>query len=522
MKVMAIGKVYLVGAGPGDPKLITVRGLEAIERADVVVYDRLASPRLLRHMKKGAQKIYVGKLPDRHTLKQEEINDLLLELALQGKIVTRLKGGDPAVFGRVGEEALLLAQHGVPYEWIPGITSAIAVPAYAGIPITHRGLTSSFAVVTGHECPKKDDSDLDWKKLATATGTLVFLMGVKNLSFLCEQLIACGRSADTPVAVIRWGTCSEQTTVTGTVATIVKRVTDARLTSPAITIVGDVVSLREHLAWYEKKPLFGQKIIVTRARSQASKLIEQIEDLGGEAIELPLIETKPVLDEGGRARVQQALATIESYEWLVFTSVNGVHYFFEELLEAKIDIRKIRAKMVAVGAQTAAALAERGLMVEFIPEAFQAEALLPYFEKWNPAKILLARASIATEGLRTGLLMLGYQVDDIAFYDTCTVMEQDEYAIEQLVSGNVHAITFTSSSTVEHFLALLSKLHYQLPQNCRTICIGPVTAETASSAGLHVTCVAEHATIDSLVETLIQSQFEANGERGTTHDISTN
>jgi uroporphyrinogen III methyltransferase/synthase len=513
MNGMSKGKVFFVGAGPGDPKLITLRGKEAISCSDVVVYDRLASPRLLRWMKAGAQKIYVGKLPDRHTLKQEEINALLLELALAGKVVTRLKGGDPAVFGRVGEEALTLAEQGVPFEMVPGVTSAIAVPAYAGIPVTHRGLTSSFAVVTGHECPKKDDSDLYWQKLSTATGTIIFLMGVKNLSYICEQMIACGRDKDTPVAVIQWGTCSEQRTVTGTLETIVTKVNEARITSPAITIVGEVVKLREKLQWFEQKPLFGQKIVVTRARSQASELVAQIEELGGEAIEFPVIETRAVTEQEERTKLRMVMDSLPAYDWLLFTSTNGVRYFFEELRQHSVDIRSVSAHVAAVGTKTAALLEEYGLRVHSMPERYNAAELAHVVRQTvgqheDAKKVLLARAKTATPELPRLLTEARLEVDDVAFYETAVSPVQDEYALEQLLSGHVNTITFTSSSTVTNFLHLMTPHGFVPSTSTKVVCIGPVTAQTAREAGLLVTHVAEQATIESLLRVLTSQPEE--------------
>ncbi len=513
---MSVGKVFFVGAGPGDPKLITLRGQEAIASSDVVVYDRLASPRLLRWMKAGAQKIYVGKLPDRHTLKQEEINALLLTLALEGKTVTRLKGGDPAVFGRVGEEALTLAEQGVPFELVPGVTSAIAVPAYAGIPVTHRGLTSSFAIVTGHECPKKDDSDIDWQKLATATGTIIFLMGVKNLAYICEQMIDCGRDPQTPVAVTQWGTCSEQRTVSGTLLSIVEQVQVARISSPAITIVGEVVRLREQLAWFERRPLFGRKIVVTRARSQASELVAQIEELGGEAIEFPVIETRAVSGQAERDALERTMQQLPSYDWLLFTSVNGVRYFFEALRRYGRDVRDVRAQLAAVGAKTAALLEQYGLRVQTVPERFNgkqlADTLIEHIQPIEhieaseaPQKILLARAQAANTELPHRLLAVGLTVDDVAFYETVLSADQDEYALEQIVQGRVDTITFTSSSTVTNFLAVMAAHDYVPAPTTHIVCIGPQTADTARAAGLQVTHMAEQATIESLVQVLTVS-----------------
>jgi uroporphyrinogen III methyltransferase/synthase len=504
---MPAGKVFLVGAGPGDPKLITVRGMEAIQQADVVVYDRLASPRLLRHMRAGAQSIYVGKLPDRHTLKQEEINELLVKLALAGNVVTRLKGGDPAVFGRVGEEAMALAAHAVPFEMVPGVSSAIAVPAYAGIPVTHRGLTSSFAVVTGHECPKKADSDIDWQKLATATGTLVFLMGVKNLATLCETMITCGRDPQTPVALIQWGTCSAQRTVVGTLATIVEQVREGAIGSPAITIVGEVVHLREQLAWYEKKPLFGRKIVVTRARAQASELVRLIEDAGGEALEFPVIRTQPLQTAEALQVLDAQLMRLTEYDWLLFTSVNAVDAFFARLQALRLDIRALRAQIVTVGEKTAAAVAQRGLLVHAVPETAQQEGVWQRLSEPGQLqageRVLFVRAATARSWLADQVRAYGAELSEAVVYETILDEQQDPYAVEQLQQGAVDAVTFASSSAVLNFVDMQTKYGFSLPPDCAVICIGPVTAETARAAGLSVRHVAARASLESLLAALI-------------------
>ncbi|GAE07596.1 uroporphyrinogen-III methyltransferase [Paenibacillus sp. JCM 10914] len=335
------GKVYLVGAGPGDARLITIKGKECIEKADAVVYDRLASPRLLRWMKPGAKKVYVGKLPDRHTMKQDEINQLLVDLALEGKVVVRLKGGDPTIFGRVGEEAELLYRNGIPYEIVPGITSAISVPAYAGIPVTHREHASSLSIITGHESPEKLDRMIQWDKVTNATGTLIFMMGVAKIGYISRQLIKHGRPPETPVALIRWGTRAEQDTLTATLADIEEKVRKADFQPPAVIVVGQVVLQREHLKWAERLPLFGTRILVTRARSQASTLVSQIEDLGGEPYEFPVIDTIMPSSEHSRLEVQQALGKLNIYHWVFFTSVNGVEFFFRHLKEQGKDIRSL-------------------------------------------------------------------------------------------------------------------------------------------------------------------------------------
>lgn len=503
------GTVYLIGAGPGDPKLITVRGLQAIERADIVVYDRLASPRLLKHMKPGAEKVYVGKLPDRHTLQQEEINQLLVDLALQGKTVARLKGGDPSIFGRVGEEAELLAEHGVPFEIVPGITSAIAVPAYAGIPVTHRDFTSSLAIITGHEDPAKTESSHDWSKLATATGTSIFLMGVGNLPYITEQLIKHGRSADTPVALIRWGTRVEQQTLTGTLQTIVEQVKAAKFASPAIIIVGEVVKLRDKLAWFERKPLFGKRVLVTRARSQASELADAIDSLGGEAVEFPVIKLREPQAEETLAQLDDALRTLGDYDWVLFTSPNGVEFFFKRLQKLGLDIRSMaKARIAAVGPKTAEALSFRGLVAETLPVKFQGEGLLEaILPELKPGhKALLPRADVARDYLPRKLTELHVDVTEVDVYENVLAADDATEVIELLQHGDIHVVTFTSSSTVTNLVEAL-KQHgvaepSQLLNRCEVACIGPLTAETAKQAGIVVHRMAEEATVASLIQAL--------------------
>jgi uroporphyrinogen III methyltransferase/synthase len=503
------GVVYLVGAGPGDPKLITVRGLEAIQRADVVVYDRLASPRLLRHMKPGAEKIFVGKLPDKHMLKQGEINQLLVDLALQGKVVTRLKGGDPSVFGRVGEEAELLADNDIRFEIVPGITSAIAVPAYAGIPVTHRDFTSSFSIVTGHEYQNKTYSSVNWENLSQASGTLIFLMGVANLEFICNKLIEGGKATSTPVALIRWGTWMEQATLTGTLTDIVEKVKAANFQSPAVIIVGDVVKLRDKLAWFEKKPLFGRRILVTRARSQASDLVNQIEELGGEAVEFPVIRTQAPTKLVAQQALAEALKQLSEFDWVIFTSVNGVEHFFEQLRQSRMDIRTLgHARIAAVGPKTADALMNRGLLAEALPAKFQGDELLASIatELKPGQRVLLPTADIAKEYLPSKLREKGLQVTEVDVYETVMDTSGGKEAIELLQQKAIHIITFTSSSTVTNLLCALKELGtsdpLELLGSCQIACIGPMTAQTAKEAGLSIDYMAEEATVESLVASL--------------------
>ncbi len=506
---MTKGKVYLVGAGPGDPKLITVRGMECLARADVVVYDRLASPRLLRYMKPGADKVYVGKLPDRHTMKQEDINQLLVDLALEGKVVTRLKGGDPTIFGRVGEEAELLHDHGIEFEIVPGITSAIAVPAYAGIPVTHRDLASSLSIITGHESPEKLDRMIQWEKVTLATGTLIFLMGVAKIGYISEQLIKHGKPADTPVALVRWGTRVEQRTLTGTLADIEDKVTASNFKPPAVIIVGEVVKQREKLAWYEKKPLFGTRVLVTRARAQASELAEQIEELGGEPVEFPVIETRLPAGVEAETRLRTAMEAAEQYDWLMFTSVNGVDYFFRWLQAFGIDIRRFhKARIAAVGPKTAEALFGRGLTVEELPVKFHAEGLLDSLKDavQQGQKALLPRGDLAREVLPRELAALGVTPVEIDVYETVTADGDDDGVLELLRDGEIDIVTFTSSSTVTNLLERMRQLGVESPaellQQAAIASIGPLTSMTAAAAGLTVAIEPEHATIDGLLAAL--------------------
>lgn len=509
------GKVYLVGAGPGDPKLITVRGMEAIRKADVIVYDRLASPRLLRLMRPDADKVFVGKLPDKHMLKQEEINQLLVDLASSGRVVTRLKGGDPSVFGRVGEEAEKLAEHGIDFEIIPGVSSAIAVPAYAGIPVTHRDFTSSFSIVTGHEYPNKTYGGVDWDHLAKASGTLVFLMGVANIGNIAAALIDGGKDPDTPVALIRWGTWMEQRALVGTLSTIVEKVRTSGFSSPAVIIVGDVVRLREKIAWFEKKPLFGMRVLVTRAREQASELAERIDELGGEPIEWPVIRTVPA----GDAEAASALASAESYDWLLFTSANGVRYFFDACVKHRTDIRRFaRAKVGAVGPKTAEALLARGIVAEAVPSVFQgdelAKRLLPEMKAGERA--LLPRARVARSDLPEALRAAGLVVDEVPVYETTLSDEGAEEAALLLREGSIHALTFTSSSTVTNLLEMLRRYGWERPAEALSgipaFCIGPLTAETARNAGIAVEAVAEEATVERLLQTLAAYRLNKGGD----------
>lgn len=492
--------VYLVGAGPGDPKLITVKGLECIQKADVIVYDRLAGPRLLAYARPEAEFIYVGKSPDRHTLKQDEINRLLVEKARENKVVTRLKGGDPFVFGRGGEEAETLQEAGLPFEIVPGVTSAIAAPAYAGIPVTHRDFTSTLAIITGNEDPAKENSGIAWDKIATGAGTLVFLMGMANLPQITRRLVESGRSPLTPAALVRWGTRPEQRTLTGTLADISAKAAAADFKNPAVIVVGEVVSLRDKLKWFENKPLFGKRVLVTRSREQASVLSGAIEDLGGEPLEFPTIGVAEPEDFGP---LDGAIKRLSDYRWIIFTSVNGVRAFFERLRRQGRDVRELHsARLCAIGPKTREALEGYCLKVDYVPGEYRAEEIVKeLFGKVQPGdRVLLPRADIARKVLPEALKEMGAAVTEAVAYRTVMGGGSGALVREMLERGEIHAVTFTSSSTVRNFVELLDVPDVPgLLEGALVACIGPVTAATAGELGLKVDVVAREYTIEGLV-----------------------
>jgi uroporphyrinogen III methyltransferase/synthase len=499
------GMVYLVGAGPGDPGLLTLKGMECIKMADVIVYDRLAGGGILAHAGKGAQLIYVGKGPDKHTLKQEEINRLLVEKAAAGKIVTRLKGGDPFVFGRGGEEAQVLREAGISFEVVPGVTSAVAVPAYAGIPVTHRGIASSFSVITGNEDPDKEDSDLDWEGMARGTGTLVFLMGMSNLSTIAAQLIKHGKPGETPVAVIMWGTRTNQRTLVARLDDVARRAGEEGFENPSVIVVGGVASLRESLNWFEKKPLFGCRVLVTRSREQASALSRAIKDLGGEAIEFPTIEIREPLDY---LPLDRAIDAAGKYRWIIFTSANGAKYFFDRMFGLGVDIRELKgANICAIGPKTREALEGYGLKVEYVPAEYIAEEIAAGLKgKILPGdRVLLPRADIARKALARLLAAEGALVDEVTTYRTVAGGGGREMVRAMLEKGEINYVTFTSSSTVKNFVGLVGEEDYKgLLSGAKVACIGPVTADTARGLGLAVDIEAGRYTIEGLLEAILE------------------
>jgi len=479
--------VYLVGAGPGDPGLLTVRGAELLRRADAVVYDRLASPALLGLVPANAELISAGKAPGQVDLTQEQINEVLVDRGRVAACVVRLKGGDPFVFGRGGEEAEALAAAGIPFEVVPGITSAIGAAAYAGIPVTHRGISTHFTVVTGHEDPAKARTDVDWEALAHAGGTLVILMGAGRIGDIARRLIDGGRSPETPVAAVRNGTRPDQRTIRATLATVA----DAGVRAPSAIVVGDVAAL--DLSWFEARPLFGRSIVVTRAREQASELRARLEALGAEVIELPAIDIEPV---------DFALPELSAYDWIVFTSVNGVRAFFERGIDvAGLDARALAGlRVAAIGPGTARDLRARGVRADLVPERFVAESLLDAFPApTGGGRVLLARAEQARDVLPEGLTERGYTVDVLAVYRT-TRAAPNPSALARVQSGAVDAVTFTSSSTVDNFCATVGTVPGPQPL---VVSIGPVTSATVVGHGLRVDAEATEHTIDGVVAALL-------------------
>ena len=498
------GIVYLIGAGPGDPGLLTIKAKECIETADVVVYDYLASPFLLDYARSDAQIIYVGKKGGDHTLSQDKINLLLVDKAKEGLDVARLKGGDPFVFGRGGEEAQMLLSHGVPYEVIPGVTSAIAAPAYAGIPVTHRDHTSFVSFITGHEDPTKKDTSMQWDVYAKSNATLVFLMGVKNLKNIVKNLIAHGKESNTPIALVRWGTTAKQQTVTGTLETIVERVKLAKLTSPAIIIIGHVVSLRDELAWFDKRPLFGKRIVITRARAQASNLVSMLARLGAHCIEIPSIRIVPPQDLDS---LKKSIEDISKYDWLVFTSVNGVKFFFDTLFDMGRDVRVLgHLKFACIGPVTKERLRDFGITSDILPQTYRAESVIDAFSmvEIKDKKVLLPRAKKARTILPEELTKMGARVDEVTAYETRLDVEGKEELISLLESNEIDAVTFTSSSTVSNFMSMLeSKDTKKLLKNVVTASIGPITSDTARSLDIEPAIEAKEYTIQGLVDSLI-------------------
>lgn len=514
MKKNKKGKVYIIGAGPGDAGLMTLKGIDCLREADVVVYDYLVSKDLLKYAKTDARFIYAGKQGGAHTLSQWQINDLLLKEAKAGNIVARLKGGDPFIFGRGGEEAEKLSANKIPFEIVPGVTSAIAVPAYAGIPLTHRGLTSTVAFVTGHEDPTKEKSDIDWQALARI-GTLVFLMGVKNIEKIVGELKDNGRSPKTPAALVRWGTTPRQEILEGNISNIVKLAKERKFTPPAILVVGEVVALRNTLQWFDSKPLFGKGVVITRPEKQADDLAKLLMREGANPIHFPTIK---IVSPPDWHELDTAIKKLEQYDWLIFTSANGVAYFFERLSAKGKDIRDLKGvKICCIGPATAQQVESKGIKVDLVPQEFISEGILKSFSGKNlkGKKILIARAAKARDVLPEGLKKLGAQVDVVTAYETVGSGKKKKELEDLFKEKQVDVITFTSSSTVNNFVKIMGN-NFKLPADVKIASIGPVTAATAKKAGFPIDIHQEEYTMEGLIGALINffSKKPATWKRG--------
>jgi uroporphyrinogen III methyltransferase/synthase len=514
MSVEKKGRVYLVGAGPGALDLVTLRARELITRADVLVYDYLCNPDMLRWARADVEKIYAGKSGAAHTLTQDEINALLVARAGAGKEVVRLKGGDPYVFGRGGEEAQVLAHAGVPFEVVPGVTSAIAAPAYAGIPVTHRDFASTVTFVTGHEDPTKAQSSIDWVHLARLRGTKVFLMGVERLREIAQRLVAEGADPATPVALVRWGTTARQESLEGTLATVADLVEKRGFAAPAVTIVGEVVKLRRELNWFEALPLFGQRVVVTRTRRQASALTRRLAQLGADVLEIPTIRIVPVAFEEAE---RNKLADMSHYfDWLVFTSPNAVELFFEEYFKLNFDLRDLGlVKIAAVGPATAEKIGKLHLRADLQPEVFTTEKLAECFSVKEVAskRFCLPHGRRADPLLANHLRGLGGVVEEWTLYDTGPEQEDPTGARARYLREGADWITFTSSSTAENWHALQLQPAPGAPRP-KVVSMGPVTSVTLRKLGYEIAAEAPSSTLDSLIATISRLRIEL----GHAHD----
>ncbi|MBN4054695.1 uroporphyrinogen-III C-methyltransferase [Nitrospira defluvii] len=500
-----IGTVYLVGAGPGDPKLITLRGKELLEIADTVIYDYLANPKLLDYAKERAEKLYVGKKGGSRSSKhQEKINRLMIDSAEKGKTVVRLKGGDPFIFGRGGEEVEALSAASIPFEVIPGITSAIGVPTYAGIPLTHRELASSVTFITGHEDPDKKEDQHKWAQLATGADTLVILMAMGNLSKIVTQLMHHGRSPKTPIALIEWGSHPFQHSISGILENIVKKAATETIHPPVVVVVGEVVSLQKHFNWFESHPLFGKRILVTRAREQAAEFLDLLTAYGAEAISFPTLQIVPPTEWDG---VDAAIDQIAQYDCLIFTSVNGVTFFRKRLELLRKDLRSLNGiSLCAIGPRTAKAIEDWGMQVSLCPEEFKAEGLLKALgtRGIRGKRFLIPRAKEAREILPEEIKRLGGEVDVVSVYQAI----RPDYGPEEIETlqdrGQIDMLTFASSSTLRNFIEIFGKKGIQNTfKESAIACIGPITAQTAEEHGLRVDIMPGEYTFSALADKIV-------------------
>ena len=499
--ILEKGHVVLVGAGPGDIGLLTLRGKDWLVKADVVIYDHLVNINIL-HFASSAELIYVGKKSGHSTITQNEINELLIEKARISKVIVRLKGGDPFIFGRGGEEVQALKEAGIRFTIVPGIPSPIGVSAYAGIPLTHRDHASTISIITGSNESGEEHLKIDWEHISTRTGTLVFLMGARKLPRIVEQLIKFKKNPDTPVAVIQWGTTPRQKTWIGTLNTIVDIASKEKIQPPTLTIIGEVVNLKSVTDWYETLPLFGKTIVVTRAEEQAESLIHMLEERGAEALLCSSIKTIPPADW---SLLDQSLEILSGYDGLIFTSANGVHFFSQRLKEKNKDIRELKGvRLYATGPKTEQAVRNLNIKVDVVPETYIAESLIECIGKENieDKKFLLPCASVTREILPNTLREMGAKVDVVPAYQTIQPEQSETHFLKQLNEGTIDVITFTSSSTVTNFLDLLKKEHHEKLNKIIIACIGPITQKTAEDCGLKVTIVPTQYTIAGLISTL--------------------
>lgn len=496
------GKVYLVGAGPGDPKLITLRGIECLQIANVVIYDSLVNQILLDFYAPTAEKIYGGKMKGEQERRQAEINRQMVDYTRAGKTVVRLKGGDPFVFGRGGDEALVLAEAGIDFEIVPGVTSATAVPAYAGIPVTMRDYASSFAVVTGHSAALDSTSPIGWEKIATGIDTIVILMGVGHLDEITRRLIENGRSPQTPTVLVQYGTTPEQKTIEGTLADITQKAEEANFQSPAVIVVGEVNRLRKHLKWFEQKPLFGRKILVTRARAQSANFVSKLVSQGAMVLSSPMIEIVPI-DQN--LALDQSIDGLSDYDWVVFTSTNSVNIFHRRLCERGKDSRSFGpVKICAVGDKTTQALQQIGILPDFVPSESLGSVIAEEMKDVAHQRILIPRSRIGRPELSDSLRERQAIVDDMPIYDTVKVQgEEQNEMLEKLKNGDIDMVTFTSSSTAENFLNMLDEPQ-SLMKNVRIAVIGQSTARTVMMHGLKYDIIADQPLIENLVDNIVE------------------
>jgi uroporphyrinogen III methyltransferase/synthase len=504
-----LGFVSLVGAGPGDPGLLTLAGRDRLAAADVVVYDRLLNPVLLDHAP-NAERVFAGKSPERKAMTQDEINAFLVEQAQAGRRVVRLKGGDPFVFGRGGEEALALAAAGIPFEVVPGVTSPVAVPAYAGVPVTHRGIASSFAVVTGHEDDDKEEASVDWDRLATAVDTVVVLMGGAALPFVASSLIKGGRAPDTPAVSVEWGTTTEQRSVAAPLDQIATAVKEARLGTPLLTVVGQVAGLREHIAWFEGRRLYGKRVLVTRTRQQSSALSELLRREGAIPVELPTLDLVPVATEEALEAMTRRLEARE-YAWCLLTSTNAVDFVMAHVEASRRDARVFAGcRLAALGSATADALRQKGLRADLVAGEFTSAGLIDSLREAGIAgRVLLPRAEGANPELIARLQDAGCQVDEVVLYESRPPSEADPEALQLIRAGRIDVVTFASSSSVRNLASLLGD-DFSLIKRAATASIGPVTSDTARELGLEVVIEPQEHTIPALVEA-IAAHFASGG-----------